>query len=66
LHRGVAGLSIKRFGREPNFKSVIWNTEEMEDNIKVVFTEFVRMDTDLIQQPDLELVALNFGKRLWE
>jgi hypothetical protein len=24
------------------------------------------MDTDLIQQPDLELVALNFGKRLWE
>jgi hypothetical protein len=43
LHRGLAGLSIKRFGREPNFKSAVWNTEEMEDNIKIVFTEFVRM-----------------------
>lgn len=43
LHRGLAGLSIKRFGREPNLKSATWNTEEMEDNIKIVFTEFVRM-----------------------
>jgi hypothetical protein len=59
LHRGLAGLSIKRFGRDPNFKSATWNTEEMEDNIKIVFTEFViGWDTDLVQQPDLELVVL--------
>lgn len=43
LHRGLAAPSMKRFGRQPNYKSTTWNTKEMEDNIKIVFTEFVRM-----------------------
>lgn len=43
LQTGFAGLSIKRSGREPNYKSATWNNEEIEDNIKIVFTEFVRM-----------------------